>query len=109
MSVKLLIEHHFEFVSLKGGYSGSSESTLVKMSHCWKSHVAAHIMIQAEPALLSFRDDRLREVADCIEGIMDRCRGTTEQEQTLQRLIDKQKLLDTVDYFCRHFRSMSLL
>ena len=36
---------------------------------------------------------------------MDRCRGTTDQEQTLQRLIDKQKLLDTVDYFCRHFRS----
>ena len=23
---------------------GSSESTLVKISHCWKSHVAAQIM-----------------------------------------------------------------
>ena len=28
---------------LKGGFTGSSESTLVKMSHCWKSHVEAHL------------------------------------------------------------------
>ena len=42
MSVKLLTEHHLEFLSLKGGYTGSSESTLVKMAHCSKSHVAAH-------------------------------------------------------------------
>ena len=32
-----------EFLSLKGGYRGSSESTHVKMSNCWKSHAAAHI------------------------------------------------------------------
>ena len=35
MSVKLLTEHRLEFVSLKGGCTGSSESTLVKMPHCW--------------------------------------------------------------------------
>ena len=40
MSVKLLTEHPLEFVSLKGGYTGSSESTLVKI-HC----VAAQFMI----------------------------------------------------------------
>ena len=45
MSVKLLSEHHLEFLSLKGGYTGSSESTLVKMPHCWKSPVAAHMFI----------------------------------------------------------------
>ena len=33
MIVKLLTEHHLEFLSLKGGCRGSSESTLVKMSH----------------------------------------------------------------------------
>ena len=43
MSVKLLTEHHLEFLSLKGGCAGSSESTHVKMPHCWKSHVAAHL------------------------------------------------------------------
>ena len=42
MTVKLLTEHHLEFLSLKGGCTGSSESTLVKMPHCWKSRVMAH-------------------------------------------------------------------
>ena len=37
MSVKLLTEHHLEFQSLKVGCTGSSESTLVQMPHCWKS------------------------------------------------------------------------
>ena len=32
-----------EFLSLKGGSTFSSESTLVKMPHCWKSHVVAQI------------------------------------------------------------------
>ena len=31
MIVKLLTEHHLEFLSLKGGCRGSSESTLVKL------------------------------------------------------------------------------
>ena len=44
MSVKLLTEHRFEFVSLKGGCTGSSESTLVKMPHCWKSHDASQFL-----------------------------------------------------------------
>ena len=41
MSVKLLTEHHLEFLSLKGCCRGSSESTLVKMSNFWKSYAAA--------------------------------------------------------------------
>ena len=43
MTVKLLTEHHLEFLSFKGGYTGSSQSSLVKIPHCWKSHVAAHM------------------------------------------------------------------
>ena len=43
MIVKLLTERHLEFLSLKGGCRGSSESTLVKMSNCWKSHALAHL------------------------------------------------------------------
>ena len=31
MIVKLLTEHHLEFLSLKGGCKASSESTLVKL------------------------------------------------------------------------------
>ena len=45
MSVKLLIEHHLGFLSLKGGYAGSSEPIHVKMSHCWISHVAAQNLV----------------------------------------------------------------
>ena len=44
MSVKLLTEHNFEFLSLKGGCAGLSESTLVEMPHCWKSHVVAQML-----------------------------------------------------------------
>ena len=32
-----------ELLSLKGGCIGSSESSPIKMPHCWKSHVAAHL------------------------------------------------------------------
>ena len=45
MIVNLLTEHNLEFLSLKGGCRGSSESIVVKMPHCWKSHVTAHIII----------------------------------------------------------------
>ena len=45
MIVKLLTEHHLEFLSLNGGCRGLSESTLVKRSICWKSHARAHIII----------------------------------------------------------------
>ena len=44
MTINLLTEHHLELLRLKGGSIGSSESTLVKMTHCWKSHVAAQIL-----------------------------------------------------------------
>ena len=44
MTVKLLTEYNLEFLSLKGGCTGSSESTLVKMSNCWKSRAAAHLI-----------------------------------------------------------------
>ena len=44
MIVKLLTEHHLKYLSLKGGCRGSSESTHVKMPHCWKLHALAHII-----------------------------------------------------------------
>ena len=44
MGVNLLIEHHLEFLSLKRGCTGLSESKLAKMPHCWKSNVAAQLL-----------------------------------------------------------------
>ena len=46
MTVKLLTKHKLEYSSLKGGCTGSSESTLVKMPYCWKSHAMVHIISQ---------------------------------------------------------------
>ena len=45
MIYKLLTDYHLEFLSLKGGCTGSSKSTLVKMPHRWKSHVAAQVYV----------------------------------------------------------------
>ena len=43
MSVTLLTENYLEFLSLKEGCTCLTESTLVKVPHCWKSHVTAHM------------------------------------------------------------------
>ena len=45
MIVKLLTEHVLEFLSLKGVCTGSSESTLVKVPRCWKSHAMAQMLL----------------------------------------------------------------
>ena len=42
----VLIYRHLEFLSVKGGYTGSSEATLIKMPHCWKSHVVAKLFLR---------------------------------------------------------------
>ena len=50
MTVELLTEHNLDFLSLKGDCTGSSESTLVKVSHCWKSHAVAQIEAVHSPS-----------------------------------------------------------
>ena len=42
-STKLLTVHYLEFLSLKGGCTGSSESTHVKLPNYWKSHALVQI------------------------------------------------------------------
>ena len=56
MSVKLLTEHHSEFLSLKGGCTGSSVSTLVKIPHCWKSHDEAQLLMSYKRMTLSTKE-----------------------------------------------------
>ena len=51
MIVMLLTEHHLEFLSIKGGCTGSYESTLVKMPHCWKSHATAQFVLLSDPVI----------------------------------------------------------
>ena len=56
MIVKLLTEHHLEFLSFKGICIDLSESTLVKMPRCWKSHdfVMAHLNVKFVKERLRF-------------------------------------------------------
>ena len=69
MTVKLLNEHHLKFLSLKGGCTGSSESTHIKMPHCWKSHDKAltypHLPKRVEQvySCMGFRYAKLFEAA----------------------------------------------
>ena len=63
MIVKLLTEHYLVFLSLRQGCRGSSESTHVKVPHCWKSHVLAHyyciviISLPSRSTNISHRDN----------------------------------------------------
>ena len=61
MIAKLLTEHRLEFLSLKGGCRGLSESTLVKIPHCWKSHALAHLI----NTLLQITQKHSRSSARC--------------------------------------------
>ena len=69
MSIKLLTEHHLEFLSLKGGYTGSSESIHGKMPHCWKSHVVAQIYFRC--STLFAQQDLNLVFFRCICNIVD--------------------------------------
>ena len=44
ITLRPLTEHHLQFLCLKEGCTGSSQSTLVKIPHCWKLYVAAHVV-----------------------------------------------------------------
>ena len=65
MTIKLLTEHHFEFLSLKGGCIGLSESIHVKMPHCWKSHVVSYIVIYVVDPLVRVGRGKLF----CVESL----------------------------------------
>ena len=88
MTVNLLTEHHLEFLSLKRGYTGSSESTLVKMPLCWKSHVAAQVSfdlfqqvlihVKGEPGEgMNTNTDAYRHVSEEHTQVIEVRRGST--------------------------------
>ena len=79
MRVKLLTEHHLEFLSLRGGCTGSFESTLDKTPHCWKSHVMAHILREIE----SLKADEWLSDVVCVGE------SQAEHEDLLQKEIDQ--------------------
>ena len=71
-----------EFLSLKGGCTGSSESTLIEMPHCWKSHVAAHFY---KKVFITVLQDKHKGVEHLIEI------------ENPNRVLKKNKKLNEVD------------
>ena len=70
-----MTKQHFEWLSLKGGSTGSSESILVKTSHCWKSHVTAHLLC------FRFGGRKPKTMMSMVEGeYLDPSMTTTENE-----------------------------
>ena len=51
MTVKLPTEQQLELLSLKEGITGLSESTLVKMPHCWKSRLGSIVFMPLSKAV----------------------------------------------------------
>ena len=68
MTVKLLTQQHLEFLSLKGGCTGWSESTLVKMPHFWKSHVKAQLYSNAFQTTFGHESKHYEPRSDCSSG-----------------------------------------
>ena len=92
MSVKLLTELHLEFLSLKGGCTGSSDSTHVKIPHCWKSHVMAQLWFQG--CLTTIRIDVNKGNK---KHITKKCKNPTAGRNLVKYKETPGKL------FCNHF------
>ena len=76
MSVKLLTEQHLKILSLKGGCTSWSESMLVKMPHCCKSHVKAQLFVSVSEScirLLDMDGDGRDDILFGAENGMDGC------------------------------------
>ena len=59
MTLRVLTEHYLELLSLKGGYTGWSESTHVNMPHCWKSQSST-----ADPGVASSMPARFHTLVE---------------------------------------------
>ena len=103
MFVKLLTVYHLEFLSLKAGCTGSSESTLAKMPNCWKSHATAHItsyeiarMTRISEVHLRVRFLELtRKVSGCIPHIL------TNEQKSARGKLAKELLNCILNFSCR--------
>ena len=73
ISVKLLTEKRLECLSLKGDCTGSSEPTLVKMPHYWKTHVAAHLLLCARVHIWQVRSQYYAPQREASETSSDSC------------------------------------
>ena len=101
--VKLLNEHHLEFLSLKKGCRGSSESTLIKMPHCCKSLAMAHNSIWCTAIKWDLKSCLLSEPATCI------LLGVCESRRLWRDCASAQALLSLIYSPCDKLRNRNVL
>ena len=104
MIAKLLTEYHLEFQSLKGGCTGSSKSTHVKIPHCWKSHVTAHVIISRvsnsmDPDQLAFFSGASLSWSILLYNIQGKCQHTVHM-QNLMPFLKKNQCRPRSAGFC---------
>ena len=56
MTVKLLTKHYLEFLSLKVGCTGLSDSTLVKIPHYWTSRHDSNVNTDAVVSVIAYKN-----------------------------------------------------
>ena len=66
MTLRPLTDHNLEFLSLIGGCVGLSESKLVKLPHCWKSHVTANMFVNS----IAYFENSQNFYSSCIEVLV---------------------------------------
>ena len=90
MTVKLLTKHHWEFLSLKGGCTGLSESTLVKKPHSGGNNMSRLKCVQNFRTFIIVSFIIIRpgpEKTWCLHGVLTKL--DSNQPVQLQRLARK--------------------
>ena len=98
MTVKLLTEHHLEFLSLRGGCTGSSESTHIKIPHCWKSHIAAQLF--SEPVDKPITDNKKWNGILMVKPTTSTVMAKTQRHQILHFMSKTYKRRHTTCTIC---------
>ena len=93
MIVKLPTEHYLEFLSLKGGCRALSESTLVKMSNCWKSHATAHFF-HFSPTVTKASVRPIQDSVNCCGVPLDESQ-IQSASKTSTRMVVNMVIVDT--------------
>ena len=91
MSVKLLTEQCLELLSLKGGCTGWSESTVVIMPHCWKSHVMALLFLLFFTEAVSCNQYEDEEMDDDMDISCDNEGSTSSKEKSKLNIVHSKK------------------
>jgi hypothetical protein len=62
-----------------------------------------YIIVSLQPCIGDCSTASLVEASNCVKRVMDKCTGTTDEEQNLQRLFSYKDIEKTARFFCNNF------